>query len=107
MKKRPIEDVIAIILSAGTPPDIIEHLLGHADECDKLKPGSGELFRDAVELIAELSRRLSQPGQGWVNVERLAAIIRKVDGDHSLGASELAEKILAELSSPPEQPPNE
>jgi hypothetical protein len=35
-----------------------------------------------------------------VNVDELAQIIRRVDGNHSLGAGELAEAILAALSPP-------
>lgn len=34
-----------------------------------------------------------------LNADTLAAIIRKVDGNHTLGAGELAERIIKELEA--------
>lgn len=50
------------------------------------------LIMNATEADHELARQAALP-----DIDRLARIIREVDGNHKLGAGALAEAIVAEL----------
>ena len=59
---------------------------------------TGNRSRIAHDPVAEAIRAL--PAAQPVTAEALAQIIRIVDGNHSLGAGELAERILSAVALP-------
>jgi hypothetical protein len=65
----------------------------HEAECH----GQGHEFKDGACMFCGFAPQPPPP----VEVDQLAQIIRKVDGNHSLGAGALAEAILREASLPP------
>lgn len=74
-------------------------LIGHCTLCaGKESPGfyTGCIVKDFPDFA---HRKLCVGGVvlETLDVDDLATIIRKVDGNHNLGASSLAEKIFAEL----------
>ena len=64
--------------------------------CGTTKPGRVDLER--IFAIDPLYTHPSSPVSAEVTVDELSQIIRRVDGNHSLGAGELAERILAALN---------
>ena len=65
------------------------HLFGHAPGC----PVSKAMIEWRASALA------AHPSPDTLDVERLAALIREVDGNHDLGAAALAEAILARLEN--------
>lgn len=73
-------------------------------------PGGGDWSNERIQLdnnehgltavwktMAEDAEHRPKCFCGQIDVDRLAAIIRQADGNNSLGAAELAERILAAL----------